>query len=487
MRTILAGALVALCVASTAWADAAGDLLKAAQEGDGAKVEAALGAGAAPDSRGERRATALMLAAQSGSLPAVRALLARGADVRATRDDDVTALHHAAAAASPDVVAALLDAGASIDAATVQGSSAVRVALVAKNFAVAEALLDRGATLAGTTPALAQALQPARLLAPVAPLLTRGLAERLIAAGGDPATATGGLNARLFAAAQQHQPEAAALLLSRGADANAVGERGVTPLLAASTQNDFEQRIRGLGALLLISGQGGTDPRTFTRSMLGSAAQNPLMRSVGLENAYAGLAQLSTRRAATLRVLLDAGANVKAVNSQGETALNELAQSYDGASVAMLLAAGGDGLAAPTGRQPPLHVAAKGAYLPVVEALLAAKVDPNAANSKGQTPLMTAAMGGGDTDTVRMLLVAGADVKARDAGGHTALHYAAGAEEDIIMQRATDNPQMAAVVTLLLEAGADPAARNSAGKTPREVARMPKYAAAARLLRDAER
>ncbi|MHB0936010.1 MAG: ankyrin repeat domain-containing protein [Armatimonadota bacterium] len=57
--------------------------------------------------------------------------------------------------------------------------------------------------------------------------------------------------------------------------------------------------------------------------------------------------------------------------------------------------------------------------------------------------------------TVRLLLKYGADVKARDAGGETALHKATGAWLE-----------NAEVITLLLKAGADVNARDNSGETP---------------------
>jgi ankyrin repeat protein len=60
---------------------------------------------------------------------------------------------------------------------------------------------------------------------------------------------------------------------------------------------------------------------------------------------------------------------------------------------------------------------------------------------------------GGDSNSVRVLLAAGADIQATNSDGLTAIHYARNAD----------------VAALLITAGADPAARLG-GETPAETA-----------------
>jgi len=110
-----------------------------------------------------------------------------------------------------------------------------------------------------------------------------------------------------------------------------------------------------------------------------------------------------------------------------------------------------------------LHVAAAGYRVHLVELLLVAGADPNAAaNRRRSTPLHYAADGfvtGSAWDplnqvsTLQSLLAAGATLNAQDKNGATALH------------RAT-RTRCADAVQCLLGAGADMTLRNDAGSTP---------------------
>ena len=94
---------------------------------------------------------------------------------------------------------------------------------------------------------------------------------------------------------------------------------------------------------------------------------------------------------------------------------------------------------------PPMILAAKRGHLEVVQLLLEAGADQNAAGKNRATALLAAAQSG-HSEVVQLLLQAGADKNAATQGGETALMAAS--ESDHL-----------AVVQLLLEAGAD---RNAA-------------------------
>lgn len=89
----------------------------------------------------------------------------------------------------------------------------------------------------------------------------------------------------------------------------------------------------------------------------------------------------------------------------------------------------------------------------IVQTLLKAGADPNLRSSSGfWTPLIHAA-DLGESEMVRVLLAARADIQATNSDGLTAIHYAENGE----------------IATLLINAGADPTARLG-GETPAESA-----------------
>ena len=121
--------------------------------------------------------------------------------------------------------------------------------------------------------------------------------------------------------------------------------------------------------------------------------------------------------------------------------------------VDLLLDAGADVNAAEDHGVTPLARASKNASAGMVERLLAAGADPNAAQTNGLTPLMIAAQTG-NVDVVRALLARGADPNAAAAEtGATALMWA--------MEEAH-----ADVVRVLLEQGATVSASTTKGFTP---------------------
>jgi uncharacterized protein len=119
-----------------------------------------------------------------------------------------------------------------------------------------------------------------------------------------------------------------------------------------------------------------------------------------------------------------------------------------------------------------LHLAAFFGRAEVVDALLAAGADVRALsrNHEGNMPLHAALAGRGVGRISTTLLAHGADVRAPDAGGHTALHHAA-FRDDV------------GLVNAILARGADPMAKNRDGKTALAIAEERGHAAVARRLR----
>ena len=103
-----------------------------------------------------------------------------------------------------------------------------------------------------------------------------------------------------------------------------------------------------------------------------------------------------------------------------------------------------------------LHLAAETGHSPIVQLLLEASVDKDAADQHGSTALRLAAENG-HSEVAKLLLEAGASKGALDHHGMTALHWAAlfGHSE---------------VVKLLLQVGADKGVADSKGRLPLDLA-----------------
>ena len=139
-----------------------------------------------------------------------------------------------------------------------------------------------------------------------------------------------------------------------------------------------------------------------------------------------------------------------------KTALHAAARQNHVKVVELLVKAYGNVDAADISGVTPLHVAAYHGYVKVVELLLNAGANPNAQNSKDETPLHEAAKKD-HSSVIHLLLDAKADIELRDKKGHTVLHYAAESGD-------------LSIVTLLLTEGADVNCRGGHEQTPLHVA-----------------
>lgn len=163
----------------------------------------------------------------------------------------------------------------------------------------------------------------------------------------------------------------------------------------------------------------------------------------------------------TVQALLANGADVRAAQGDGMTALHWAAYHGNPDLAGAVLGAGGDVTATTRiGAYTPLHLAARVGSGPVVRLLLEAGADPSAASQDvgGALPIHFAAEAGG-ADAIDALVAHGADVDAREgAWGQTPLIFAASAGR-------TD------AVKALLAHGADVGAASTAVSIPDRYAR----------------
>jgi ankyrin repeat protein len=149
----------------------------------------------------------------------------------------------------------------------------------------------------------------------------------------------------------------------------------------------------------------------------------------------------------SMRGLLKQGVDANATQGDGATALHWAAHRNNLPIADLLIRAGARPNVADDLGTTPLHLACTNRSAPMVERLLTARAGANAALVNGETVLMTCARTG-DAAAVKSLLAHGANANAMEREHHqTALMWAA----------AQQHPD---VVRLLIEAGADVRARS---------------------------
>ena len=395
-------------------------------------------------------ATALHWAVHWNDLPIVELLLRAGADAAAANDYGVTPLSLAATNGSPAVARRLLESGADPRAASpVTGETVLMTAARTGVAAVVEALLDHGADAGGRETQRGQTA----LMWAAAEGHTE-VARTLIARGADLHARSQAGSTPLLFAARTGDPALVRLLLDAGADVNDEAADGATALVVATVRSNM-----ALARLLL---ERGADPdRGPGFNPLHWAAGN--WRNVDTvadaavradNNEWSGLEGLEgAARRAFVQLLLDFGAdpNAPAAGTPGRYAGGQARGGYLAGATAFL-------------------AAARTGDTRLMQMLLDAGADPLQPNGRGTTPLMIAAGVGfrgyspvPEADALAALELCaelGADVRAADAAGETALHGAA--------YRGLSGSDT--IIRFLVDRGADLNVENGLGWTPLAIA-----------------
>ena len=153
----------------------------------------------------------------------------------------------------------------------------------------------------------------------------------------------------------------------------------------------------------------------------------------------------------TIKELLKQGADVNALNNEGDTPLM-LAITNDNFEIISFLVDNGANINFQNS-QTPLMLAIKKKNFSVIKLLMENGADINVKTLKGNTALIEATNYKPILEIVKYLIDNGADIKAKTVKGNTALHYA---------RECSD----LSIIKLLIDNGADVNAQNSYGDTP---------------------
>ena len=382
----------------------------------------------------------------------VTLLLDHGADIKARTHSDACVLSGASSCGTPEIVKLLLKAGAPVNLTNELGVTCLMLAALRGDAAICKILIDAKADVKAADNSGRTALMRAMFLGDkktVELLLTSGadlnrtdksgktplmfaaegwnpdIIDLLIARGAKPSTLAGGGETALYYATASGNRHALDRLVKHGADITATSPVGASLLhvAVASEYTDMARYLMGKPHLSIKAKtlSGGT-PLHFAAS-----SKNPETVRMLLDAGAAVDAVNSNRMtplmfaanfacSQNIRILLKAGANVNTVsNAEKLTALHLAASKGHADTVELLLDAKANIEAENQYGQRALHIAALKGHVNIVKLLLARGAKVNRTNDFGVTPLETAKFKG-HAEIVKMLQAAGAKTKDEQAG-----------------------------------------------------------------------
>ena len=412
-------------------ADGATALHWAAHWDDAAMADALVRAGADVDAANDFGATPLWLACLNGSAAMVAALLTAGADANAALPSGETVLMTASRTGSAGAVRLLASHGADLNAREhTRGQTALMWAVAQQHPDVVETLVVLGADMHARSAPLPRRIHtrtagfnPTGVIETVlgnnTPMLFAArqgnleITRHLVAGGADVNdTAATGTSALVVAAHSGHTA-LALFLLEQGADPNAA-EAGYTALHAATLRGD-----ETLAAALLAR---GADPNApVVRGSRGRRNSPDYVLDHDVVGATPFWLAAHFAEPGIMRVLADGGADPQIVMEDGTTPLMAAAAARrrrepglaanpaDDERLVLEAAraaidAGGDVNAADTAGNTALHTAAARRLDTVVQFLADSGADLHALNDQGQTPLEVAGQRAGDDNSTVELL-----------------------------------------------------------------------------------
>jgi ankyrin repeat protein len=471
-------------------------LSAAAVAGNLAVLRLLLAKGANPNGLDHNGEGVLMGVVGRDSLDTVKALIEAGADVKAVNKNQETVLMHAARTdyrsetiARVTLLKLLIDHGSEVSARDKEGRTALHYASIqvmsegggfTSRPEVVRLLLDNGAPVnapdnRGQT-ALMETVQEWH--SPIE------ISQLLIERGADVNLADNqGITALMYAA-EKGRSDLAQLFLDKGTSLNAKDKLGSTALVHAVTagQSEMVTLLKSRGADLSLT------PYKTDDELKRELQNSSLIRAI------------TYRKRDEVKKLLADGADPNSRIGPLRVPALVVASGYnfDAEIVNLLLAGGANVDGADDEGNTPLMEAAHGNIGEVITILLEHKAAVNLQNKKQQSALLLAAEEGGHAQIAELLLAKGADLRARDTEGRTALllgssdHFAQdellklllakGADVNEIDNHGNTALMLAAsadafqVIETLLAAGANVNARNKDGWTALRFTRESKEA-----------
>lgn len=343
------------------------------------------------DSRDINEMTPLLFAASRGQLEMINFLILHGANVKACNINGFSALHMASVSGNPDLVKMLVSNGAKINARTTLGFTPLHIAASYGRTEVVKYLVNNGADID------AENLEGAQPLTLCRNRNCLEAVEFLVSKGADTRHKDHTGFTALHNVAGRGTIPLAQFLLDHGADVNAASNEGWVPLTCCSWADNSEE----ISKFLIQNGADvNPDPcKNNKECTCGPYFQTPLHVACQWE------------RTGMVKVLVDNGARINVLNSEGLTPLFLAVQSGN-LEMVNYLVENGAFLNMPEKCQgyTELHQAAVMGYGDIVELLVENGSNVNAEDFNGKTPL-DYAFEYGYNGIAYELLAAGADDK----------------------------------------------------------------------------
>ena len=396
--------------------------------------------------------TPLQWAVYNGDVAEAKRLLRAGADVSLANKYGATPMSLAAEVGHTEMLKVLLEVGASVESPNADGQTALLAVARTGNVEAAKLLLDRGAKVdakekwGGQTPLMwASARRHPEMMRLLiskgadvnAASIDRDYQRHIQAEGRPKSLDSGGLTPLLYAA-RENCTACVDVLLQNKADINLPDPDGVSPLLVAVMNANWD-----LARQLIDAGADVSQWDIFGEAPLYTAVElrNRIdggRNSIDAPNQNTGLAivKLLLERGADPNMqLFFKPANVRgAVHTRGATPLIRAAHNADLEVVKLLLEHGADATLPTADRQTPIHAVLAGRApenqaLELIKVLQKAGADVNLValinhpeEIRGGTALHYAVRKR-QKDVIKLLASFGIDMNAVDQDGLTALDY----------------------------------------------------------------